>query len=80
MKTRCCLSTPGSPKYILRVAHVTSVTAVSPYTHRRYLKIHLEAVIEAVWRCTWRTRLSECRDAPGGRDGASLEMHLQAGM
>ena len=34
MKMRCCLSTPGSPEWILRVAHSTSVTPVSPYTHR----------------------------------------------
>jgi len=30
MKMRCCLSTPGSPKYRLRIAHSTSVTPVSP--------------------------------------------------
>ena len=48
------LSTPGSPEYILRVAHSTSVTSVSPYTHRRSLAIYLRAVIELVWRCTCR--------------------------
>jgi len=37
-----------------------------------------EAVIERVWRCNWRPRLSELRDALGGRDRASLEMHLEA--
>ena len=43
--------------------------------------MHLEAVIERVWRCTWRPRLSELRDALGGRDRrdrASLEMHFEA--
>ena len=45
---RCCLSTPGSPEYIIHVAHSTSVTPVSPYTHRRSLTIYLEAVIEPV--------------------------------
>jgi hypothetical protein len=30
-------------------------------------EIHLEAVIEQVWRCTWRPRSSELRDALGGR-------------
>jgi len=39
--------------------------------------MHLEAVIERVWRCTWRLRPSELRDALGGRDRASLEMHLE---
>jgi len=43
---RCCLSTRGSPEYILSVADSTSVTPVSPYTHRRSLTIYLEAVIE----------------------------------
>jgi len=74
---RCCLSTPGSPEYILRVAHSTSVTPVSLYTHRRSLTIHLEAVIERVWKCTWRLRSTELRDALGGGDRASLEMHLE---
>jgi len=102
MKMRCCLSTPGSPKYILRVAHSTSVTPVSPYTHHRSfhvrisvhppsllndilgvrdrssLEMHWEAVIERVWRCTWRPRWSELRDALGGRDRSSLEMHWEA--
>jgi len=41
-------------------------------------EIHLEAVIERVWRCTWRLRSSELRDALGGRDTASLGMHLEA--
>jgi hypothetical protein len=43
-------------------------------------EMHLEAVIERVWRCNSRPRLSELRDALGGRDWASLEMHLQARM
>jgi len=33
-------------------------------------EIHSEAVIERVWRCTWRPRSSELRE--------SLEMHLEA--
>jgi hypothetical protein len=78
MKMRCCLSTQGFAEYILRVAHYTSVTPVSAYTHRRSLKIYLEAVIDLVWRCTWRPRWSELRDALGGRDLASLHMHLEA--
>ena len=41
-------------------------------------EIHSEAVIERVWRCNWRSRLNELRDALGGRDGVSLEMHLAA--
>jgi len=72
------LSTPGSPEYILRVAHSTSVTSVSPYTHRRSLMIYLRAVIELVWRYTWRPRSTKLRAALGGRDRASLEMHLEA--
>jgi len=41
-------------------------------------EIHWEAVIERVWRCTWRPRSSELRAALGGRDRGSLEMHLEA--
>jgi len=40
--------------------------------------MHWEAVIERVWRCTWRARLSELTDALGGRDRVSLDMHLEA--
>ena len=40
--------------------------------------IHSEAVIELVWRCTWRLGSSKFGDAHGGRDSASLEMHLEA--
>jgi hypothetical protein len=38
--------------------------------------MHLEAGIERVWKCNWRPRLSELRDALGGRDRASLEEYL----
>ena len=41
-------------------------------------EIHFEAVIERVWRCNWRPRLSELTDTLGGRDRASLEMHLES--
>ena len=40
-------------------------------------EMHWEAVIERVWRCTWRPRLSELTDALGGRDRASLEKQLE---
>jgi hypothetical protein len=39
--------------------------------------IHWEAVIERVWRCTWRPGWSELRAALGGRDRSSLEMHVE---
>jgi hypothetical protein len=39
---------------------------------------HFEAVIKRDWGCTWRPRLSELRDALGGRDRVSLEMYLEA--
>jgi len=42
------------------------------------LEMHTETVIERVWRCTLRPRSSQLRDALGGRDRASLEMHLEA--
>jgi hypothetical protein len=31
-----------------------------------------------VWRCTWRPRSSELRNALGGRDRSSWEMHWEA--
>jgi hypothetical protein len=37
-----------------------------------------EAVRERVWRCNWRARLSELRDALGSRDKVNLEMHFEA--
>jgi len=77
MKMRCCLSTLGSPKSILRVAHSASVTPQSPYTHRCSITLYLEAVIDRIWRCTSRPRWSELGDALGGGDRASLEMHLE---
>jgi len=40
-------------------------------------EMHWEAVIERVWTCTWRPRWCERRDALGGRDRASLDMHLE---
>jgi len=51
--------------------------------------MHLEAVIERVWRFIWRLRSSnsdalgvrdqvELRDTLGGCDRESLEMHLEA--
>jgi len=90
MKMGCCRSTPGSPEYILHIAHSTSVTPASPYTHRHsftiyleaeiepVLEMHLEAEIEWTERCTGRPRWSEFRDALGGRDRSSLEMHWEA--
>jgi len=100
---------PLLPLYLCTptVAHSTSVTPVSPYTHRRSFHLcypcisvhppslfndifgvrhwssvgmHWEAVIVRVWRCTWRRRWSELRDALGGRDWLSLEMHWEAQM
>jgi len=41
-------------------------------------ELHLVTVIERVWRSTWRPRWSEWGAALGGRDRASLEMHLEA--
>ena len=41
-------------------------------------EMHSEAVTEQVWRCTWKPRWSELRDALTGRDRASLDMHLEA--
>jgi len=40
--------------------------------------MHFEAVIEQVWRCNWGPRLGELRDALGGHDQSSLDMHLEA--
>jgi len=41
-------------------------------------EMHLEAVIERVWRRSWRPRSREFGDALGGRDRASLELHWEA--
>ena len=39
--------------------------------------MYFEAAIERVWRCTWRRRLCELRDAIGGRNCSSVEMHME---
>ena len=36
-------------------------------------EMQLEALIERIWRCTWRPRLSEHGDGLGGHNRASLE-------
>jgi len=41
-------------------------------------EIHSEAMIERVWRCNWRSRSSDIRDALGSHDWPSLEIHLEA--
>jgi hypothetical protein len=41
------------------------------------LEIDWEAMIEQIWRCTWRPRLSELRDTLGDCDRVSLEMQLE---
>jgi len=105
MKMRSCLSTPGSPEYILHVAHCTSVYPLSPYTHhhsfhlrypcisvhptsllndilgasgRSSVEMHWEAVIQWVWRYTWRPWSIGFGNALGCRDRVNSEMHLQA--
>jgi hypothetical protein len=40
--------------------------------------IWLQTVLERNRKSTWRRPLSECRDALGGHDHVSLEMHLEA--
>jgi len=41
-------------------------------------EIHLEAVVDRIWRCAGRPRWSELRDALGGHDWSSLEIHWEA--
>ena len=42
--------------------------------------LYLRTPAVASWRCAWRLWSSEFGDAPGGRDRASLEIHLEAVM
>jgi hypothetical protein len=39
--------------------------------------MHLEAVIERVWRCTWMPCSSEVGDAVGGHDQSRLVEYLE---
>jgi hypothetical protein len=41
-------------------------------------EMHFEAQIELTQKCTWRPRSTELRDALGGRNRVSLDMHLEA--
>jgi hypothetical protein len=43
-----------------------------------YSEKHYKAVIEPVWGCNWRSRLSELRDALGGQGSVNSEMHFEA--
>jgi len=40
-------------------------------------KLHLEAVLEMLGDAFWDRNQVQLRDAPGGRDRADLEMHLE---
>jgi len=40
--------------------------------------MHLEAVMDRVWKYTGRPSLTEFGDALGGRDGVNSEIHLEA--
>jgi len=48
--------------------------------NRASLKMHWEAAIERVWRCTWRPQSSEFGDALGGRNRASLDEYWEAAL
>jgi len=48
-------------------------------THGLYLD-WLQAVLERNRTCAWRWQASELRDALGGRDRPSSEIHLEAVM
>jgi len=41
-------------------------------------EMHMEAMIDRVWRYSWRPRSSKFGDALGGRDRASLKEYLEA--
>jgi len=43
-------------------------------------EMELEAGIGRVWRCIWTPRSSELRDALGGQDQVTVEMHLETQM
>lgn len=42
------------------------------------IEILFEAVIDQVWRCTWRTLSSQFGDTLGGKNLMNSEMHVKA--
>jgi len=54
---------------VFLLSSLPSSSAVSPHHDRASLEM-----------CTWRLYSSEFRDAPGGSDRASWEMHVEAGI
>jgi hypothetical protein len=50
-------------------------SAVLPNLEHLSVQMYFWALFERVWRCTSRPRLSELRDALGGRNQMNLEMH-----
>jgi len=77
MQMRWCLSTPGTAGYILPITIPTSITPESQYTRNCSLMMHMDAVMERVWRCTWRPGSCEFEDTLGGCDRVSLGIHLE---
>ena len=71
---------------VLLMGCLPSSSTVAPHHDRVNLEMHSEAVIERVWRYTWRPSSSEFGDSfwwpwwceLGSRNRASLEIHLEA--
>jgi len=41
-------------------------------------ELHSDAIIEQVWRCTWKAESNLFGDTVGGHDRARFEMHWEA--
>jgi len=65
MKMRCCLSTLGSPEYILCVAHSTSVSAVSPHSHHRSSIVLATGTGNQLLVWVWTTKTGRFGSRPG---------------
>jgi hypothetical protein len=72
------LSNPRFQEYLLLFVHSTSVTPLSPHTHSCFSRIFSKAILERVWRDTWRPRSSELRDALGHCVCSGLDMCSEA--
>jgi len=60
------------------IGYLPSSSSVTPHHDRLNIVMHSEAVIDPVWRCTWRRSSCTFGDTLGGSDRARLDMHLEA--
>jgi len=82
-KVKCELSLHDTVRWKWDHVHLLPVTLSSSVipefqlTHCGSVKMHLEAMIEQDWKCTWKTWSSEFGDALGGNDRVNVKAIIE---